>query len=154
MLCWSSGFVGIRFATEEAPVLAVLFWRSLVSGALLLPFALRLGPRISARAMAEQALFGFLGMFVYLAGFALAIGKGVPTGLVALIADMMPLAIAALSLAAGASGMSMRLADALLPRLARFGNRVLVPTESGQIRWYAASFALAALVILSLLVLV
>jgi len=29
-----------------------------------------------------------------------------------------------------------------------------VPTESGQIRWYAASFALAALVILSLLVLV
>ena len=42
----------------------------------------------------------------------------------------------------------------LLPRLTRLGNRLLVPTENGQIRWYAASFAVAALVILSLLVLV
>lgn len=97
VVCWSSGFVGIRFATEEAPVLAVLFWRSLVSGALLLPFALRLGPRISARAVAEQALFGFLGMFVYLGGFAVGIAYRVPTGLVALMADLVPLAIAVLS---------------------------------------------------------
>jgi len=42
----------------------------------------------------------------------------------------------------------------LLPRLTRLGNRLLVPTENGQIRWYAASFAVAALIILSLLVLV
>jgi drug/metabolite transporter (DMT)-like permease len=98
VLAWSSGFVGIRFATAQAPVLTVLFWRSFVSGAVLLPLALTLGPRLTWRVVGEQALFGTLGMFVYLAGFALAIGKGVPTGLVALIADMMPLAIAALSL--------------------------------------------------------
>ena len=49
------------------------------------------------RALAEQMLFGTLGMFLYLAGFALAIGQRVPTGLVALIADLVPLAIAALS---------------------------------------------------------
>lgn len=98
VLAWSSGFVGIRFATAQAPVLTVLFWRSVVSGAVLLPLALMLGPRMTWRVVGEQALFGTLGMFVYLAGFALAIGKGVPTGLVALIADMMPLAIAALSL--------------------------------------------------------
>jgi drug/metabolite transporter (DMT)-like permease len=36
-------------------------------------------------------------MFLYLGGFALAIGQGVPTGLVALMADLVPLAIAALS---------------------------------------------------------
>jgi drug/metabolite transporter (DMT)-like permease len=97
VVCWSSGFVGIRFATEATPVLTVLFWRSIVSGVLLLPFALMFGPRISARAVAEQALFGFLGMFLYLGGFAIGIAYRVPTGLVALMADLVPLAIAVLS---------------------------------------------------------
>lgn len=98
IVSWSSGFVGIRYATEQAPVFMVLFWRSLVSGVLLLPFALLIGPRIPLRTMGEQALFGFLGMFLYLGGFAIAIGFRVPTGLVALMADLVPLAIAALSL--------------------------------------------------------
>ena len=97
VVCWSSGFVGIRFATETAPALTVLFWRSIVSGVLLLPFALMFGPRMSARAVAEQALFGFLGMFLYLGGFAIGIAYRVPTGLVALMADLVPLAIAVLS---------------------------------------------------------
>ncbi len=96
LACWSSGFVGVRYANEEAPVAAILFWRSLVSGALLLPFALR-GPRLTLRALAEQAIFAFFGMFLYLGGFALAIACRVPTGLVALMADLVPLAIAALS---------------------------------------------------------
>ena len=97
VVCWSSGFVGIRFANEEVPVAGILFWRSLCSGLLLLPFALR-APRITLRVLREQALFAFLGMFLYLGGFALAIGYRVPTGLVALMADLVPLAIAALSL--------------------------------------------------------
>ena len=37
---WSSGFVGIRYASEETSVLLVLFWRTLLSGLILLPFAL------------------------------------------------------------------------------------------------------------------
>lgn len=97
VVTWSSGFVGIRYASQDAPVLLVLFWRTLVSGLILLPLALAIGPRITRRALAEQALFGILGMFLYLAGFALAIAQKVPTGLVALIADLVPLAIAALS---------------------------------------------------------
>lgn len=96
LVCWSSGFVGVRFANEEAPVSAILFWRSLVSGLLLLPVALR-GPRLNLRLLGEQALFAFLGMFLYLGGFALAIGYRVPTGLVALMADLVPIAIATLS---------------------------------------------------------
>lgn len=96
LVCWSSGFVGVRFANEEAPVAAILFWRSLVSGLLLLPLALR-GPRLNLRLLGEQALFAFLGMFLYLGGFALAIGYRVPTGLVALMADLVPIAIATLS---------------------------------------------------------
>ncbi len=86
IVSWSSGFVGIRYATEQAPVFMVLFWRSLVSGLLLLPFALLIGPRIPLRAVGEQALFGFLGMFLYLGGCAITIRFRVPTGLVALMA--------------------------------------------------------------------
>lgn len=97
VICWSSGFVGIRYATDAGTVAQVLFWRSLVSGLGLLPFALWRGPALTARAMAEQGLYAFLGMFLYLGGFALGISMGVPTGLVALMADLVPLGIAALS---------------------------------------------------------
>ncbi|WP_217569943.1 DMT family transporter [Mesorhizobium sp. GbtcB19] len=97
VLSWSSGFVGIRFASENADVMLVLFWRTLVSGLILLPFALLIGPPISVRAMLRQMMFGVAMMFLYLGGFALAIGQRVPTGLVALISDLVPLAIAALS---------------------------------------------------------
>lgn len=97
VLSWAAGFVGIRYATEGATVFQVLFWRSFVSGIGLVPVALMRGPKITLRAMAEQGLFALLGMVFYLGGFALAIGWRVPTGLVALMADLVPLAIAALS---------------------------------------------------------
>ena len=64
----------------------LLFWRTLLSGLILLPFALAIGPRISMRAVRDQALFGIMAVFLYLGGFALAIEQKVPTGLVALIA--------------------------------------------------------------------
>jgi drug/metabolite transporter (DMT)-like permease len=94
---WSSGFVGIRFANEEASVFLLLFWRTLLSGLILLPFALAFGPRLTARAVLSQMGFGVMAVFLYLGGFALAIEQRVPTGLVALISDLLPLAIAALS---------------------------------------------------------
>lgn len=94
---WSSGFVGIRYASEEASVVLVLFWRTLLSGLILLPFALTIGPRMRLSAIRDQMLFGVMSVFLYLGGFALAIEQRVPTGLVALISDLLPLAIAALS---------------------------------------------------------
>ncbi|RRH94828.1 DMT family transporter [Mesorhizobium tamadayense] len=97
VLSWSSGFVGIRYACENADVMLVLFWRTLMSGLILLPFALLIGPRIGAHSLIQQMMFGVAMMFLYLGGFALAIGQRVPTGLVALISDLVPLAIAALS---------------------------------------------------------
>lgn len=97
LLAWSSGFVGIRYATEVATVPQVLFWRSAVSGLVLLPFALAIGPRLTVADVGEQAIHAFFGMVLYLGGFALAIGYRVPTGLVALMSDIVPLAIAALS---------------------------------------------------------
>lgn len=94
---WSSGFIGIRYANEEAGVVLVLFWRTLLSGLILLPFALAFGPRLGPRQVLAQAGFGVMAVFLYLGGFALAIERRVPTGLVALISDLLPLAIAALS---------------------------------------------------------
>ncbi len=94
---WSSGFVGIRYASAQAGVMLVLFWRTLLSGLILLPFALTVGPRLRLRAVRDQMLFGVMSVFLYLGGFALAIEQRVPTGLVALISDLLPLAIAALS---------------------------------------------------------
>lgn len=94
---WSSGFVGIRFANAEASVFLLLFWRTLLSGLILLPIALTFGPRLSLRVVGFQMGFGVLSVFLYLGGFALAIEQRVPTGLVALISDLLPLAIAALS---------------------------------------------------------
>lgn len=97
VVSWSAGFVGVRFAIDHAPIFLILLWRSLVSGLLLLPFALTLGPRLRWKDVLAQMLFGALAMSGYLAGFALAISHGVPTGLVALITDMLPLAVAFLS---------------------------------------------------------
>ena len=94
---WSSGFIGIRFANDEAGIALLLFWRTLISGLILLPFALAFGPRLSAKAVLAQMGFGVMAVFLYLGGFALAIGQRVPTGLVALISDLLPLAIAAMS---------------------------------------------------------
>lgn len=94
---WSSGFIGIRYASEQAPVVVLLFWRTLLSGLILLPFALAFGPRLRGRAVLAQMGFGVMAVFLYLGGFALAIEQRVPTGLVALISDLLPLAIAALS---------------------------------------------------------
>jgi drug/metabolite transporter (DMT)-like permease len=97
VVSWSAGFVGIRFAIDHAPLFLILLWRSLVSGLILLPFALSMGPRLRWRNVWPQMLFGAVAMAGYLAGFAWAISLGVPTGLVALITDMLPLAVAALS---------------------------------------------------------
>lgn len=97
VVAWSSGFVGTRYASDQASVMLVLFWRTLLSGLILLPFALTIGPRMRVRAVLEQMTYGAMIVFLYLGGFALAIEQRVPTGLVALISDLVPLAIAALA---------------------------------------------------------
>ncbi len=95
--CWSAGFVGIRFASDYAPIFTILLWRSLASGLLLLPLALLRGPRLRLRPVLSQMAFGALAMAGYLGCFGVSIAQGVPTGLVALITDMLPLAVAMLS---------------------------------------------------------
>jgi drug/metabolite transporter (DMT)-like permease len=97
VLSWSAGFVGIRFTIDYAPIFLILLWRSLVSGLVLLPFALWMGPRMRGKDVLHQMAFGAVAMSGYLAGYSLAIAQGAPTGIVALITDMLPLAVALLS---------------------------------------------------------
>ena len=97
LLCWSGGFVGVRFANDYAPIFSILLWRSLVSGLLLLPWALTRGPRLCWAGVRSQLTQGALAMAAYLGSFAYAIANGVPTGVVALITDMLPLVVALLS---------------------------------------------------------
>ena len=97
VVSWSAGFVGVRFALDYAPIASVLMWRSLVSGLLLLPLLLRAMPRLRMRDVLEQAAFGVLAMATYLGLYSLAIEYGAPTGIVALITDMLPLMVALLS---------------------------------------------------------
>lgn len=97
VISWSAGFIGVRFAIDYAPIFSILLWRSAVSGALLLPIAVTLGPRMRMRQVIEQVGFGVLAMGSYLACYSVAIRYGAPTGIVALITDMLPLMVALLS---------------------------------------------------------
>jgi hypothetical protein len=58
VISWSAGFVGIRFASNYAPIFSILLSRSLASGLLKLPFALTLGPRFNAKQVLSQMAFG------------------------------------------------------------------------------------------------
>jgi drug/metabolite transporter (DMT)-like permease len=97
VVSWSAGFVGMRFAIDHAPVFLILLWRNLVSGLVLLPFAVTKGPRLQWPSIRSHMLFGALAMSANLALFTLALSYGVPTGLVALISDMLPMMVAILS---------------------------------------------------------
>ena len=94
---WSAGFVGVRFAMDYAPTFSILMWRSAISGLLLLPFAVLWGPRMRRRDVLEQVAFGSIAMGSYLGCYSLAIQYGAPTGIVALITDLLPLMMALLS---------------------------------------------------------
>ncbi|HET8729340.1 MAG TPA: DMT family transporter, partial [Alphaproteobacteria bacterium] len=98
VLAWSSGFVGARLAVEHAPASLVLFWRFVLAGILLAPFAARAGFGAHGwREIAIQAAVGTLAIAGYLAGVVKAVEFGVPAGLVALIAALQPLVTAALA---------------------------------------------------------
>ncbi|MCT6003902.1 EamA family transporter, partial [Pseudomonas aeruginosa] len=98
VLAWSSGFVGYRYAMEQAPVFLTSFWRFAVCLALLLPFAWAGLRRLSARQWRRQALIGALAYAGYIAPIAKAIELGVSPGVAALMADLLPLLVALLAL--------------------------------------------------------
>jgi len=94
VFAWSSGFVGLRFAADHAPVFLSVFWRCVVVALALLPWAARELARMPPAALRRQAAIGLLAMAGYLAGVAQGIALGVPAGLAALMADLLPIGTA------------------------------------------------------------
>jgi drug/metabolite transporter (DMT)-like permease len=97
VVAWSSGFVGMRFSIDHAPVFLVMFWRCVVVGALLLPFVASELRRTPVDVLIRQAGIGWLAMGAYLAFVSRGIEMGVPVGIAALIADLLPIGTALLA---------------------------------------------------------
>lgn len=99
VIAWSSGFIGTRFSIDYAPALLVVFWRCVVVSLLLLPFVLRPLRQTSFRVLLKNAAIGLLAMAGYMTGVTQGIALGVPAGLAALCADLLPLGMALLAAA-------------------------------------------------------
>lgn len=97
ILTWSSGFVGARFSIDYAPALLVVFWRCVVVTLILLPFVARQLRRTSPVTLLKNAGIGLLAMSGYLFGVIQGIALGVPAGLAALFADLLPMGMALLA---------------------------------------------------------
>ncbi|OQR36580.1 EamA family transporter [Pseudomonas sp. Bc-h] len=97
LLTWSSGFIGARFSIDYAPALLVVFWRCVVVSLVLLPFVYRTLRRTPFSILLKNAGIGLLAMAGYLTGVTQGIALGVPAGLAALCADLLPLGMALLA---------------------------------------------------------
>lgn len=98
VVAWSSGFVGTRFSIDHAPALLVVFWRCVVVALVLLPWAVGALRRAPTAVLLRHVGIGLLAMTGYLAGVVKGIEYGVPAGLAALIADLLPIGTALLAL--------------------------------------------------------
>jgi len=94
VLCWSAGFVGYRYAADQAPTLLVTFWRLLLAAVLLLPFAWAEVRRLPLKIIGQQAGIGVLAFAGAAGPAAKAIELGVSPGLAALLSDLSPLLVA------------------------------------------------------------
>lgn len=97
VLTWSSGFIGMRFSADYAPVYLVTLWRFVALSIALLPFVAREMRRTARPVLVRQACIGVLAMAGYLAGVAGGVELGVPAGLAALIADLLPVGVVLIS---------------------------------------------------------
>ncbi|MFY2056081.1 DMT family transporter [Achromobacter xylosoxidans] len=96
VVAWSSGFVGTRFSIDHGSAFLVVFWRCVLVALALLPWVAGPLRRTPAALLLRHAGIGLLAMAGYLAGVAKGIEYGVPAGLAALIADLLPIGTALL----------------------------------------------------------
>ncbi|MCY1284245.1 carboxylate/amino acid/amine transporter [compost metagenome] len=101
VVAWSSGFVGARYSIDHAPAFLVVFWRCVLVSALLLPWVWREIRAMSRASLLRQSAIGLLAMGGYLVGVIHGIELGVPAGLAALIADLLPIGTALLGVLLG-----------------------------------------------------
>ncbi len=98
ILIWASGYVVAKAAAAHAEPLTFLLWRYLGTTVLMLLLAVASGVRWpSARDAAHLAVAGIGMQACYLGGVWVAIGKGMPAGISALIVNLQPVLTAALA---------------------------------------------------------
>lgn len=97
VMIWSSGFIGARFSIDYAPASLVVFWRCILVTLILLPFVTRQLRQTSPAVLLKNAGIGLLAMAGYLFGVTEGIALGVPAGLAALFADLLPVGMAVLA---------------------------------------------------------
>ncbi len=99
MLLWSSGFIGAKFGLPDATPMAFLLVRSVSVAVVLtlLVFALRVSWPRQGVELGHQFLVGALIQGLYLAGFYVAIDRGMPAGTAALVVSLQPLVIGLLA---------------------------------------------------------
>jgi drug/metabolite transporter (DMT)-like permease len=95
VLLWSTGFVSARYATDDAAPLTFLTIRLGVAAVVLAAIAALTGSERPSRVEVRWSLVaGVLFHAVYLGGVFLAIDRGLPTGVGALIAGLHPVVTA------------------------------------------------------------
>ncbi|SPB15657.1 multidrug DMT transporter permease [Caballeronia novacaledonica] len=97
VVAWSSGFVGMRFSTDYAPVFLVVLWRCAALSVCLLPLVAREIVHTPRTVLLRQAAIGLFALAGYIAGVAKGIELGVSAGLCALIANLLPIGTVAIS---------------------------------------------------------
>ena len=91
VLLWSTGFIVARYATEDANALSFLAVRTTVAAAILFVVARITGEAPVPRgSIPAQAVVGVGMHAMYLGGVFLAIGRGLPSSISALIAALHP----------------------------------------------------------------
>ena len=99
VLLWNSGFIGAEYAMANARTFTQLFWRYLALSGLLAAFLLVSGGVLwpGRGAALHDAIVGVLAHGGWLSCALLAIERGVPSGIVALVVALQPLTTGALS---------------------------------------------------------
>jgi drug/metabolite transporter (DMT)-like permease len=103
VLIWSTGFIVARYAAPHAPPLTFLLYRFAAAIAVLLPLVWLTQapwPR-SPRQWRDTAIVGLLLQAVYLGGVWVAIARGMPAGVSALLVGTQPLLTAAFASTVG-----------------------------------------------------
>ncbi|WP_213880444.1 DMT family transporter [Pseudomonas sp. dw_358] len=149
LLSWSSGFVGARFSIDYAPAFLVVFWRCVLVTLALTPLAWPALRGLPRKVWWPNAGIGLLAMAGYLCGVTGGIAWGVPAGLAALVADLLPVGMALLGAAMG-----QRLAGVAWAGLALGSLGVLLATQGALSLGHAPllAYALPLLGMLSLAV--
>ena len=99
VLLWNSGFIGAEVALPDSGPLTLLFWRYLALSALLAAWtvARRRSLWPGSRGAVQAAVTGILAHGVWLGCVLVALQRGVPAGIVALVVALQPLVTGALS---------------------------------------------------------